>query len=391
MTTPWLILSCALILLSAIMDNARGPLLPHLTEVLELSPQTGSLFFVLASFAAALTGLFFTFLSQRFAIQKFLCLACALGSVTAFLAFVTHSGAALLLLGVMIGISVNIINTLANVCSVAAASPQKRGRAAAIVNMFYGVGAFIGPLWAGLILTHHQPWSLTYWPLGILFALIPFVFFAFLKSRNSSDKSHQIQISNDSRTTPHKITSTQWGFIVIVNLYAVSEILACVWMSTYLVAAYHDTAADAAWINAGFFLVFTLSRLLAGIFLTPQNEKTLLAIALVGGCATLLLGMLAHPFFFVASGMIGLVFPALYGQMTRRWEQQITQLSFALFTIMQIEVGSAHLLIGQLVTSFGITRAYILPVVTMALMTFLYFSIFRPANTKAIAFQSQPE
>lgn len=385
----WLFLSCVLILLSSIMDNARGPLLPHLTEILELSYRTSSLFFVVANFSAVITGAIFIFLSQKLPIKKLLYLTCGLATITAFFTLQTHSTTTLLFLGTLIGISVNALNTLANICAVGAVPPKERGRTASIVNMFYGIGAFTGPLWVGFILANQKPWSFVYWPLGFLFASIAIGLFFFSKLNPNSASAPSLSFATDK---PQKINRAQMRFLLIINLYVLSEILACVWMSTYLVDVYHQTAEYAAWINAGFFITFTLSRLLTSVFLTPQNENTFLAIALTGGCLTLLLGMYTHPLFFMASGMIGLIFPTLYGQMTRHWEHQMTQLSFILFTLMQIGLGAAHFAIGQLVEIFGIAHAYILPTFSMALMTVLYFISHKPqSTTKAIAFPTQAE
>lgn len=189
--------------------------------------------------------------------------------------------------------------------------PQRRAAAVNLVNVFFGVGAFLGPMMAGLALRLWDTALPALWlASGMTFLLIPLVWLWVPRLAAPAEAGPQAAYQPSLLTAPRL-----WVFGLLLLVYVGVENGVGGWTPSYLERSAGMAAAQAAMITSGFWLAITISRAAATLLGTRVAPQTLLAgslgLALLGGlvqaagagqallsvCGVLLLGLGFGPIF----------------------------------------------------------------------------------------------
>lgn len=275
-------LACASFFGLGVVTAAIGPALPDLaSHTASTLSGVGSLFTAL--FFGSLASQSFTgFLLDRLG-PRWLILSGLLVMGTGILG-VSQAHALPLALGcaVFAGFGHGIIDVVMNV-SISNLFPQRRASALNLLNMFYGIGAFIAPAVAGYYLRQSNS-SLPALRLGagLELALIPLTAWLFRIPGMARSAGQPAQNQRGWLGSP-----ALWLLGILLLLYVGTENGAGGWVSTYLQQTTPLPAATAALGASGFWLALTIGRVVATLLGTRWPARKLLSaslgVALGGG------------------------------------------------------------------------------------------------------------
>lgn len=287
-STGVLVLGCISFFGLGMITAAIGPSLPDLAKHAGSSLSgVGSVFsglFFGALAVQALTGYLLDRIGARpIMVISLLVLGACLGLMT-----LAPSIFLIIVLSVFAGLGHGAVDVCLNV-SVSNAFPQRRAASLNLLNVFFGLGAIVGPAVAGLALRLWDTALPALW-LGAGSQLILAPFFYFLLPRQSP-AAH----SPEARAGRAAIFASPilWVMAALILIYVGVENGMGGWVSTYMQQTSGLTAANGALTASAFWLALTAGRVLgAGLGLRISATR-LLQISLLtalAGAITLALG-----------------------------------------------------------------------------------------------------
>ena len=324
-TKVLLALACAGFLALGMITAALGPALPELADHTGSSlGEIGAVFsalFLGALFAQGLNGLGFDRLgARRFLLAGLLLLGG--GTIGFTLASTLWLGLALAFVA---GVGHGIVDVAVNV-TISNTFSQRRASAVNLVNVFFGIGAFIGPALAGLALQEWNSALPSLWlGAGLEIALAP-VFAVFL-GRTALKTAHETTPAQRTKARPVYRSASLWLLGGLILVYVGIENGVGGWISTYMSATTEMAVAQAALVASGFWLAITLGRVVASLLGVRVGAQGLLWVSLscaLGGslliaaasgnagwtvAGTVLLGMGFGPIFPTTMAITTATFP----------------------------------------------------------------------------------
>lgn len=287
-STTMMVLACISFLALGIITAAIGPALPELADQTQSTlSQVGSLF----------TGLFFGALAaqvsmavllDRLGARLILVVSLVVLGVCLVGATIAPTLGWLLVFCALAGLGHGAVNVTVNV-TISNAFPQRRATVLNLLNVFFGVGAILGPAVAGLTLRLWDTALPSLWlgaGLEVLFA--PIFFMLVPKS--------QPQAAAETRLKPRRALFTSpvlWTLGAIVLIYVGIENGMGGWIPSYMEQTVAFNPANAALAAAAFWVALTGGRMLASYLGTRLKAMRLLQVSLLTallGAAILVLG-----------------------------------------------------------------------------------------------------
>lgn len=329
--TVILVLACASFFGLGVINAAIGPALP------ELAGNTGS---TLAAVGSLFSGMFFGSLAAQVFTGPLLD---RLGPRWPLMAGMTMVGAGItgvafaralpvtLAFGFLTGMGYGVIALIINV-TVSNLFSHRRASALNLINMFFGIGAFIAPAIAGLSLRMSGSSLTALWLGGVLEILLLPLFFWRFKSKQQ--KAAEPGNPSPSGKTLFLRSPILWILSLMLLVYIGTENGASGWVTTYMLQTTSLAAANAALAASAFWLAFTAGRMLGALLGVRWSTGTLLtvclSIALLGGILIVastgniplsflgfvLLGLGLGPTFPTALAIITAAFPGASGSAT---------------------------------------------------------------------------
>lgn len=330
-STGVLVLACTCFFGLGVINAAIGPALP------ELAGNTGS---TLAAVGSLFSGMFFgSLIAQVFSgplldrlgprwplLAGLVMIGMGITGV-AFARILPIALAFAFLTGLGYGVIALIINvTVSNLFS------HRRASALNLINMFFGMGAFIAPAIAGFSLRISGSSLPALWLGGALeILLLPFFFWRFTSKRQAVAESGE---PSPTGKTQFLRSPVLWIMSLMLLFYIGTENGASGWVTTYMLQTTPLAAANAALAASAFWLAFTAGRMLGALLGVRWSTSTLLkmslSIALIGGVLIVtstgnillsflgfvLLGLGLGPTFPTALAVITAAFPGASGSAT---------------------------------------------------------------------------
>lgn len=189
----------------------------------------------------------------------------------------SHSIELMLLLVFLGGLGHGAVDLSASVL-VARTFSQRSVSAVNLLNFFFGLGAFIGPVFVSRAYASTGSGLMVVVINAIIFLLVfPFILRLNIPSQSANVEPFQLKIPLVYRTFPI------WIFGLVILIYVGSENGLGGWISSYMTQTVSFTQDNAALVSAGFWLALTIGRLVsAWIGMSWSPEKILLSSM---GCA----------------------------------------------------------------------------------------------------------
>jgi fucose permease len=305
-----LLLLCTAFVSVGLVIASLGPVLPELARQTDKSlAELGTLFAALFGgglLAQWLSGI----LADRFGRRIVLVIAAAMFGASALVMSVSTRLPLLLVFASVMGLGYGGISLSVNVLS-SELTPHRRASTVNLVNVFFGVGAIAGPLFAALAID----WWGTPIPAlqtGAALALIVSPLAAIVELPASASAAHQSHDASASAKasavtseamTPAIATGARgagalsalfvWSCAVVTGLYAGSEASVGSWTPVYLERTTRLDAVEAAAITSAFWASLCAGRIaaaVAGLRLSSDRLLTVSYAAAAGGAALVLVG-----------------------------------------------------------------------------------------------------
>ncbi len=352
------------LLIGSFFDNLRGPLLTFLTKHLNLTYDQSSWFLVLGH----LVGLFFTLLllplNQRFSEAKVGTYVVLVSAVFCFSALLVSNYLGFLIFAGSIGAVVALFGTLSNIVTLKGTPKKMQVRILSALHFFYGVGSILGPLLASQVLGSSMAWQ---W---LVFLALPFfipIWYMLSKSaKDHRDLKHR-------RIETSKLNLHQVLVLILFASYVVGEVMISMWMVTYLVEVGSFDLSQASLYLTAFFVLMAFSRFLCFLFAKPSHETSLMWFSLLIPALGIIFTQMAGWFFVLPMlGLIGPFFPVFLGQLTRVFPDDWKALTIWIMVSLQLFLASAHLVLGQIITSYGAWISYWIPLIFLMIAAILF-------------------
>ncbi len=312
------------------VDNLKGPLLPEMVRDGALSySQVGTIFFA-GYVGFIISTLLCGVLADRVSHRSILVLAavgllvggCVYSSVSAYPLLIASMG--------VIGLGLGAIELGGNGLMVELHS-ETRGRYLNLLGTFHGLGSLTVPLFAAGLLRFGFSWQWIYASSACLAIPLAMLFWPSFgrssRDTSSRDKSaigrpspgssrpSQSQGEGGREILRLAFTRQMWLYYVLLSSYVALELGVGAWMIEYLQHDRGISVEDSSFFLSAFFVLLMLGRLFGAFVVDAVGHHRSVAIALVGSCLCLAVGIFANPslvFFIPLSGLfMSIVFPTV--------------------------------------------------------------------------------
>ncbi len=181
---------------------------------------------------------------------------------------------AIVVKGAMEGTLNNGVNTMLVWTHKEKVSPYMNG-----LHFCFGLGAFLAPLLIAQVIDQSGAYRWVYVGLGFL-TILTGLLLSLVAGRSPATHPAKIQSETPPQHIPYSVIFTAALFLFF---YVGSEIAFGGWIYTYAVELKLLPAAQAAYLTSGFWLAFTLGRLISVPLATRLAPRQMIAFALAGG------------------------------------------------------------------------------------------------------------
>jgi fucose permease len=379
----------AIMALFAMALTITSPLLPAITASFALSMAESGLIFT-ANFAGFVAFILVGgLLADRWGKQRVLAVALA-GFTLAVLAMpLTSSFVAVCAVSFFIGGFGGILESQIGAL-ITALNPERPSYYLNLSQVFFGMGAVVGPVAAGVLLQQGGGWRLCYMALGSLTLLITGLFVAIRAPQLvTTDRMHWSAFTA-------LVGDRQFQLIcVCMLLYTGAEVGSWGWMSTFLTRSAGFSIVESSVAVGVFWTAMTIGRLLCGwLTLRYPLRSIVIGLACASAAITLIAGFSSAKLaIWVLIAALGLAFSSQWPLIAAYGSERYTASSGIVFALL---VGSGGLgttvvpyLMGVIGERATIRAAMISPALLFLVITLIFWRFGR-ANAGVAALGGQP-
>ena len=357
----WSIFICGagLLCLGAWVDNMRGPLIPVVTEILDLSYQEAGLIISLGNLVAMFsTWLLMPILNRKplkhvgLGVLIYTTLVCAS-------AFLATTKIKLFLWGALLGGCISTMGSLSNLFVQSGAEDGRRGQMMSALHSIYGLSSFFAPWVAGVALSEPQRWPWLFMAVAPV-ALGLAIFLQFKIKAPMTDES-QLQ-----KPQPMSLEPLHMLAIIVLVAYVLGEVLISTWLPSYLVQEHRFSIRDASFYTSMFFAAMFVSRVACGLWSTPRWHRVIIWGSILVSLICFTLGRLTGWLWLLPlAGLLGPFFPLYVTWVSLRFPDRDRSLIIWMLSLMQAALAVSNFMMGRLADYAGFNLAFWLPVAMM--------------------------
>ncbi|MDF2547988.1 MAG: hypothetical protein K0R93_2886 [Anaerosolibacter sp.] len=253
-----IVLTFGLMLVQGCIDNIRGVLIPSIKEAFMVSYTSIATMILVSTFGYIMATFTGGMMTDRVGQKKVILIGFAF--VLAAIFGISTAGVyylfvlAMFVLGYGIGLLTIGASTLAPIIFV-----KNQGVMMNLMHFFYGIGATIGPRFAGGLLNTGVTWQNIYRygliPVGAVLIYFLLCKFPKIEESEKEEKISLLEILKNRRVIL---------FSLLLGFYVASEVGLANWFATYLQHAKGMTELSSASYLSIFFMIFTVGRLVGG-------------------------------------------------------------------------------------------------------------------------------
>lgn len=385
-------LSCTVLAVYAMVLTAISPLIPKIADSFRLDIATVGILFTFTFIGLTVFVPIGGYIADRVGKKKVLNVSVP-GVALALVGFVTAPNFVVLCLasiflggfgGVtesMIGAFILDINT------------EKPDYYVNMSQVFFGIGAIIGPLAVGRAISVGLDWRACYVLLGILTAAVALVFLFSKHIDKSSDCaiSGCQEESESQKGIPLKLSDLvkSKAFILLcfaMFLYTGSEVGAWGWMCTYLEESFLFSPDQSAMAVALFWLALTIGRIFCGLLTSRfSTVRIIMVLAFSSAVFTLLSAFVKSDAGIYATIVaMGFAFSSQYPLILSYAGKITGKSSGMVFSLLTACSGLGNMVIpyimGLIGNSFRMSTAMIFPALLFALTGVIFVYFYKKPN-----------
>ncbi|HHW89131.1 MAG TPA: MFS transporter [Chloroflexi bacterium] len=246
--------------------------------------------------------------------------------------------------------------------------PRDRGRYLNLLAVFHGVGSFVVPLLAALLLSYSFSWRQIY-QLSITLAVGLALLFAIARYPRTPTSGDGLSLRVLFATG---FTRRMTWYYLLITVYVAAEIGVAAWISEYLQRV-KGFSNDAGSLYLSLFFAAIMLGRLAGSFVVERiGYLTIMLIATLAAIASLSLGLLGPPWLTILIPLTGFFFSIMFPTATAAVSTlplaNLGAILGVLFTFGGLGGALGPWLIGVMADIVGLERAFALTIVFCLVM-----------------------
>ncbi|MBB6217122.1 fucose permease [Anaerosolibacter carboniphilus] len=370
-----IVLTFGLMLAQGCIDNIRGVLIPSIKEAFMVSYTSIATMMLVTTFGYILATFTGGMMTDKIGQKKVILtgfgfiLIAILGISTAGIYYLFVFS--MLLLGYGIGLLTIGASTLAPIIFI-----KNQGIMMNLMHFFYGVGATIGPRFAGGLLDAGFTWQSIYRysliPVGGVLVYFLLCKFPKIEEGEKEEKVSLLEILKNRRVIL---------FSLIFGFYVASEVGLANWFATYLQYAKGMSELESASYLSLFFMIFTVGRLVGGfiaervgymrsIFLFVFSALCCITIGLFGG-SNLTIVISIGGFFF------SIIYPTVMVVLIKSFKKGLNSILGVVMTASSVINMTANWLIGRVNDMFNETVGFSMIIFFLSMVLLLLLLLKR--------------
>ncbi len=351
---------------AAYLDNSRGPLVPILANVFQISYGTTTWFLVLGNLGAVAGLLGIVPMLRSFSIVQLargsLLFFCGLA---VFLFWVKNLFTLFLFAG-FLGAVIPVLGGLANLFVMEGSPIESRSKWFCGLHLFYGTASLIAPFVCAFLLGKELPW---FAPFLACIPLVLIILTVLGFEKNISADESVLEKSGFRLSRGHLLA------IGIFCLYVAGEVMMSMWMVAYLESVVHLSLSESSRYLSGFFVTMTLSRALCFFSLKESTEIKVLFGCVVLSMVFFFLGHFGYLICFAFAGILGPFFPIFLSLCTQKFPAHSRSFTMWLLASTQAALALLNLIVGKLSDLLGMATAYYVPIILL-ILTLIFLGVF---------------
>ncbi|SIR55986.1 MFS transporter [Halanaerobium kushneri] len=365
-------LAFLMMIMLGFINNMRGTLIPPIKDFFAVSYSQIGIMLMASTFGFMSATFFGGLAASHFGLKKVI----AFGFIAAALSIFTmghiDSFFYLVILMILLGIGLGSVEIGANSLG-AKIFVEKSGMMMNMLHLFFGVGASIGPRYAGWLLSLNLKWHQIYLTaLVLIIFLLVYLFFTDFPVEVENDKKDNIAVKEIAKQ------KKVWLFSAVLGSAVVAEIAIGSWLVNFLHVERAFSTASASTYLSLFFVIFTVGRLVGGYFTEHLGYIKILflfasATQILFICGLLIDGNLGAIFFSAAGFFISIMFPTIMAVIMREFDKGVSSyMGFIITSASAINMIS-NWLIGKINDLFNVFTGFAsISVFIFLIIGFLY-------------------
>jgi fucose permease len=250
------------------------------------------------------------------------------------------------------------------------------------MNVFYGIGAIVGPILVSV--------SLGIWQTALPAMIsVPLLLILLLPVTRGLHKGHSELLARANEDNPQGVETTKqgslyrspllWLMSALMMVYVGTEVGIGGWISTYTLRTSPISAEAAALIASGFYLALTAGRLVSAALGTRMRSEQILLVSLLGaiaGGAGILLGVgnmvLTISAVLLPGAAFGPIYPTVLAVTAARFSQNTGKAAALVMAVGSIGGLILPWLFGILLVGLGAQSLALVVNVLIALMLVVF-------------------
>jgi len=355
------------------INNMRGTLIPPIRDFFAVNYSQIGVMLMAATFGFMSATFFGGIAASHFGLKKVIAFGFLTAAFSIFAMGYINSFLYLILLMTFLGIGLGSVEIGANSLG-AKIFVERSGMMMNMLHLFFGIGASIGPRYAGWLISLGFEWHQIYLTALILILfLLLFLFLTKFPREIENDKKDNIAVKEIVKQ------KKVWLFAAVLGSAVVAEIAIGSWLVNFLHIERAFTTASASTYLSLFFIVFTIGRLVGGYFTEHIGYIKILVYFAAATLMLFIIGLLVKAdygaFFFSAAGFfISIMFPTIMAVIMNEFKSGVSSYMGFIITFASAINMVSNWLIGKLNDLFGVFTGFAsISFFIFMIIVFLYF------------------
>lgn len=226
-----------------------------------------------------------------------------------------------------------------------------------LLHFFYGLGATIGPRYAGVALDYNWSWQKIYIGTLLLIAIYTvLVLFSTFPTIEKGESTHKTPLLEVLRNKKVLLFSFALGF------YVAAELGIANWLTTYLQDARNMDPLKSATYLSMFFGVFTFGRLIGGFIVEKLGYFRSIISFLITALLLFTLGTIVSNQLVIIISLSGfffsIIYPTTFALLLQEFDKGASTIIGMVITISSATNMIGNKVIGQINDIFGVTVGF---------------------------------
>jgi fucose permease len=365
-------LAFLMMIMLGFINNMRGTLIPPIRDFFKVNYSQIGVMLMASTFGFMSATFFGGLAASHFGLKKVIAFGFIAVSFSIFTMGYINSFFYLIILMTLLGVGLGSVEIGANSLG-AKIFVEKSGMMMNMLHLFFGVGASIGPRYAGWLLSLNLKWYQIYLTaLALIIFLLIYLFFTDFPTEVENDKKDNIAVKEIVKQ------KKVWLFSAVLGSAVVAEIAIGSWLVNFLHVERAFSTTSASTYLSLFFVVFTVGRLVGGYFTEHLGYIKILflfasATQILFICGLLIDGTLGAFFFSAAGFFISIMFPTIMAVIMNEFDTGVSSyMGFIITSASAINMIS-NWLIGKINDLFNVFTGFAsISVFIFLIIIFLY-------------------